>query len=146
MKKDIETKLALLVGQPLWAIGRAANVVWLQFGKRHTVVDRWRGAKVVGSYALHLVECPWSWVRSWGEIIADDDADADELADLLPTPVICEGVEGGADGSFRMTFHDNSTLEVEAADLDSDAEEYWRFFEPHLRTAHFVVGPKGIGS
>jgi hypothetical protein len=141
MKRAIEGALARLVGQPLWAVGRAGSLAWFHFGDRHVVSNRRGDRKEVGSFALHL-DCPWSWTRSWGEVLADQDSDHDELTELLPTPVICERIEAGDDGSFRMTFDDNSTLEARA-DPDPEVEEYWRFFEPHLQTPHFVVGPKG---
>jgi len=142
MKRAIESALARLVGQPLWAVGRASSLTWFHFGNRH-IVSTMRGlAKEVGTYALH-VDCPWSWTKSWGEAIADQDSDHDDLADVLPTPVTCTSIEAANDGSFRMTFDDNSTLAVEA-DPDPEVEEYWRLFEPHLLTSHIVVGPKGV--
>ena len=142
MKRAIEHTLARVVERPLWAVGRAASLVWFQFGDRHLVTDSRGNTKDVGSYALHL-DCPWSWTSSSGEVVADQDSDHAELAELLPTPVICEHIEAGDDGSFRMTFADSSTLEAHA-DPDPETDEYWRFFEPHRQTPHFVVGPKGV--
>jgi len=55
---EIEQALSVLVGLPLWGIGRAADLVWLQFGDRRAVKS-WRGTdKEVGDYALHL-QCAW---------------------------------------------------------------------------------------
>ena len=141
MKQLIERTLIRLVGQPLWAVGRA-GLVWFQFGQRRVVTTRQGDTKEVGAYALHL-QCPWSWSRSWGEVIADCGSDSNELSGLPVAPVICESVEARLDGSFRLVFDDYSVLVVEPR-ADEQADEYWRFFEPQRDTPHFVVGPKGV--
>ena len=90
MKHDIEQALQPLVAQPLWAIGRAADVAWFQFGERRSVSTHRGVPKEVGRYALHL-ECPWSWRRSWGDVIADQGSSHEDLAAMLLAPVICDG-------------------------------------------------------
>jgi hypothetical protein len=144
MKQAIEHALAPVVGQPLWAVGRVASLVWFQFGGRHVVVDRQGRQREVGSYALH-VDCPWSWTRSWGEVIVDHESAHDELSDCLAVPVCCQSIDCRDNGSFRIHFDDHTILTVAVeADPDPAAEEYWRFFEPHLDTPHFVVGAGGV--
>ena len=49
MKQAIEQALAPLIGEPLWAVGRAASLVWFQFGERHAVADRQGGQREVGA-------------------------------------------------------------------------------------------------
>jgi len=142
VKRAIEAALAQLLNKPLWAAGRAGSITWLHFGERHTVADSRSGTKVVGSYALHL-DCPWSWTRSWGDLVADQDTEHDELESLDLLPVPPTAVEAGDDGSFRLSFGDGSTLSVEP-EPGAEIEEYWRFFEPHRETRHFVVGPNGV--
>ena len=144
MKQTIEQALAPVVGQPLWAVGRAASLVWFQFGERRVVADRQGRRREVGSYALHLA-CPWSWTRSWGEVIVDHESDDDELSDALAILVCCQSIDARDNGSFRMHFDDHTMLTVAVeADPDPAAEEYWRFFEPYVDAPHFVVGAGGV--
>src|SRR5262249_58293817 len=58
MNEQIKRTIAPLVGLPLWAFGRAADLVWIHFGSRRTVTDRKGVEKQVGDYALHVL-CPW---------------------------------------------------------------------------------------
>ena len=55
-RKVIEMALAPLVGLPLWAAGRAADLEWFEFGAQHVVVARAGKAKgterTVGDFAL----------------------------------------------------------------------------------------------
>ena len=106
------------------------------------VPDRRSGSKDVGSYALH-VDCPWYWTTKWGDVLADNESDHAEVSALPLLPVTPRAVEVQDDGSFSMTFDDDSHLSVEP-DPAPDVEEYWRLFEPHLETRHFVVGPSGV--
>jgi|SRR6185503_15085423 hypothetical protein len=145
MRNDIERTLHRLVGQPLWAVGRAASLTWFQFGDRRLVSTRQGDTKEVGSYALHL-QCPWSWSRSWGEVIADNFSSHEELSGLLIAPVTCDGIEARDDGAFQMTFADHTVLVVVPTRVmqPDEYDEYWRFFVPYAATPHFVVGPRGV--
>jgi hypothetical protein len=59
MDNKIEGAVRVLVGLPLWALGRAADLAWFEFGDRRTVKSLRNGAeKQVGDYALH-VQCAW---------------------------------------------------------------------------------------
>jgi hypothetical protein len=44
MKNDIQNAVGVLVGMPLWSLGRAADLAWFEFGSRRTVKD-WKGKK-----------------------------------------------------------------------------------------------------
>ena len=142
MKLAIQAALRPLVGQPLWAAGRAASIAWFQFGGRHTVSDGRSGTKEVGSYAIHL-DCPWTWTRPWGDVVADHNSGDDELTELALLPVAVRNIAAEDDASVRITFDDSSVLTVQP-EPDADTEEYWRFFEPFRETPHFVVGPGGV--
>ena len=50
--------ISRLIGQPVYYIGRAANMLDLHFGEDVVVPDRISGEKHVGTYSLH-VQCPW---------------------------------------------------------------------------------------
>jgi hypothetical protein len=144
MKQAIERALSRVVGQPLWAVGRAASLVWFQFGS-----DGWWPIGKAGSArlgaTLFISNARWSWTRSWGEVIVDHESDHDELSDALAVPVCCQSIDARDNGSFRMHFSDHTMLMVAVeADPDPAAEEYWRFFEPHLDTPHFIVGAGGV--
>lgn len=51
-------RISRLIGQPVYSIGRAANMLDLHFGEEVVVPDRISGEKHVGTYSLH-VQCPW---------------------------------------------------------------------------------------
>src|SRR4051794_18430335 len=57
MEKKVQEALNEIVGMPLWALGRAADLAWFEFGSRRTVQGT-KGVKEVGDYALHVV-CAW---------------------------------------------------------------------------------------
>lgn len=145
MQQEIEQKLNSLVGLQCWAIGRAASLVWLQFGDRRVVAAHKGGHKEVGAFALHI-DCPWSWRRN-NTLIANQHADLAQLKKLVSKPIFCQSVHARNNGSFELEFANGATLTVAVeADADQNADEYWRLFEPSLNTAHFVVGSKGFRS
>ena len=72
MKDEIERALMVLVGLPLWTAGRAADLQWFHFGRRHTVPTRRGGTKVVGDFALHVL-CAWRITGPSGIVVASRD-------------------------------------------------------------------------
>ena len=50
-----------LVGMPLSKIGRAADLLWLQFGTLREVATQY-GEKTIGDWAIH-VQTSWRFVR-----------------------------------------------------------------------------------
>ena len=73
---EIESRLSVLVGLPLWAVHRAADLECLSFG------DRWSMSEVKGrharrerhiaEYALHF-QCAWRFRTLNEELVASRD-------------------------------------------------------------------------
>jgi hypothetical protein len=58
MENKVEEALGVLVGLPLWALGRSVDLAWFEFGSKR-IAKGWKGLeKEVGDYALH-VQCAW---------------------------------------------------------------------------------------
>jgi hypothetical protein len=145
MQRAIQAQLNRIVGLPLWAIGRAASLLWLQFGERHTV-PAWRaGTKQVGTLALH-VDCPWYWKRG-DQIVASWRSEFELAEKLVSQPTGCRTAIAHESGSFELQFDNNTTFVTTVEDdADPDADEYWRLLEPALDTPHFVVGARRAGT
>ena len=150
-------KLNDLLGKPLWASGRAANLQWFQFGGRRMVrssLPSRRGQeREVGELALH-VQSPWR-LRSGGDVVvgsydlhfprgvyeiskvpADFDwAKApnrlDELIEDVQQrflPAEVTDVVGEMAGSFTLVLAGGVSLDVfPNASVES---EHWRLFAP----------------
>ncbi len=143
MRNEIEQVLGAIQGLQIWAAGYAANMLWLQIGNRHLVPAWGGGTKEVGTYALHI-DCPWSWLCNEG-LLANQETEAQPLNELISLPVICQRIIAQDNGSFEIHFDKQAKLSVYVeVDQDSLAEEFWRFFQPHGKSKHFVVGSKGI--
>jgi len=139
----IQTQLNRVVGLPLWAIGQAASLLWLQFGERHTVAASRGGTKEVGTLALH-VDCPWYWKRKH-QIVASWRSESELVNQLVSAPIICRAAIAQTSGSFELQFDGDTFVTTVEDDEDPDAEEYWRLFEPARDTPHFVVGAHHAG-
>jgi hypothetical protein len=145
MQRAIQAQLDRIVGLPLWGIGRAASLLWLQFGERHTV-PAWRGGtKQVGALALH-VDCPWYWKK--GErVLANGGSDLKSLERIVSPPIVCRTAIAQGTGSFELQFDNNVKFVVSVEeDADANADEYWRLLEPAGDTPHFVVGAHHAGT
>jgi hypothetical protein len=55
MTNRIEQALGVLVGLPLWAIGRAVDLAWFEFGSRRTARGFKGLEREAGDYALHVM-------------------------------------------------------------------------------------------
>ena len=145
MRRAIQAQLNRIVNLPLWGIGRAASLLWLQFGDRHTVAA-WRGGtKEVGTLALHI-DCPWHWKRG-EQVIANTLSELKDLEKLVSSPITCRTVIARECGSFELQFDKDVSLVVSVeADTDPNADEYWRLLEPASDTPHFVGGARGVGT
>jgi hypothetical protein len=145
MQRAIQAQLNRIVGLPLWAIGRAASLLWLQFGERHTVPAWRQGTKQVGALALH-VDCPWYWKRG-DQIVASWRSEFELAEKLVLQPTGCRTAIAQESGSFELQFDNNTTFVTTVEDdADPDADEYWRLLEPALDTPHFVVGARRAGT
>ena len=72
MRERILEALGPLVGKPLWASGRAADMQTFQFGARRPRTNR-RGEPVeVGEWALH-VQCAWHISGPEGVVVGSRD-------------------------------------------------------------------------
>jgi hypothetical protein len=155
---DLERRLALLVGLPLWGICRASTMQTFQFGPRRVVTQRRgrnaRAEQEVGAHALH-VHCDWrihsasalvveahdrydvmdgghSWDRP-GANRCDQRVVAFEHACC---PCIVRDVRMYAHGALALQLEHGHVLEV-AADVAS-RDEQWRVFSPYEPTPHVV--------
>lgn len=145
VKSAIERHLTDLVGMPLWAIGRAASLVWLQFGDRVIAKSPLGHVREVGTYALHIRLPLVAW-QCGGETLADNDSELAQLETLVSNPIVCNGLSASENGSFELRFDNRTKLSVSIEDdSESEAVEYWRLLEPGLDAPHFVVGQKGVG-
>lgn len=159
-------------GLPLWAAGRAADVLWLQFGGRRTAPTAGDPARVVGEYALH-VHCPWRLSAAGGVIagrsdmyVAADpelpeadfrwDRPGDALLDAqlrrwvdghAAAPVRVEVIAVDRCAGFVARLAPACALEVfpDAFAVPHDLREQWRLLRPGVEAAHFVVNNHGWG-
>jgi hypothetical protein len=154
IKRTIERTLQPLVGLELSAFGRAADLVWIHFGRLHRVPAWKRGFKFVGELAIH-VQCPWrlsrrrSVVVGRGDIFESKQGAKRTLFDsrirtiplgrprLKVLDVSADDLRG-----FALRFDRSWFLEVFPHDSARDAE-CWRMFIPSGDTDHFVVTPLG---
>lgn len=171
MKERIEQALSVLIGLPVWASGRAANLQEFQFGNHRTVLTRQGTAKEIGDYALH-VQCAWRILASEKIVVAssdlyyppgdprvrpdDFDWDApqgnrrDQQITLLfqehaSQPLIVTSVEADNVGSVRVEFTEGHLLEIFPDDsVNDEYSEHWRLFRPSTETEHFVITGRGI--
>ena len=171
MQTAIEQALAVLVGLPLWAAGRAADLHWFHFGAQREQVDRRGRARTVGTYALHI-QCPWHLAASTGILVAsadrtfaagddpytfedDDTWDWDvqganrcdeRLANFFTVyatmPPMVLACTADPAGGARISLSDGIVLALFPA--DSLDREHWRLFQPGTGNHHFVITGSGI--
>jgi hypothetical protein len=161
MKNKIQNAVNVLVGLPMWSLGRAADLVWFEFGNRRTVKGYKGEEKEVGDYALH-VQCPWRITSAESILIGRGDIFCTPEETNEPTPAdfdwqkgnrfdrivqqllahesrrhfIVQAVEAGGAGSLAVEFEYGYTLET--FPHDSESGEHWRFFKPFTDEPHLV--------
>ena len=171
MNDEVERALAPLVGLPLWAVGRSADLLWLQFGGRRRVAGEDGGEQEVGELALHIA-CPWRLRDSERILVGSGDllTPADPAEDLetfdwgepgaswldvrlgelqaadATAPPVVEAVAGDALGGLRLALSGGRTLEAfpNATPTGHVATEFWRLLRPAGGEPHFVVGTFGV--
>jgi hypothetical protein len=167
MKEEIQRSLKPLIGTPLWASGRAADLEWFQFGQRRTVTAGGR-TKEVGDYSLHI-QCAWR-IRHGDRVVVgsrdlynppqesddlenfDGDVQGANRRDKGIAELFQNGtrefrvrdVEVGEAGAFTIRFDDGYALDVFPD--DSLSGEHWRIFRPSADEPHFVVNGEGLES
>jgi hypothetical protein len=139
--KRIAEQLTCIVGQPLWGCGRAADLLWLQFGERH-LVPSLRGAKrETGDYALH-VQCAWRIVCRQ-EILSASDLEPAARIDMGLSafvsehcPAMVQRIDGDDNGGLSIALSGGCVVEVLP---DDDSEEQWRLLQPGKNIPHLVL-------
>lgn len=153
-----------LVNSNLVKLGRAADLLWLSFGKPVTITTD-TGTREVNEYALH-VQCPWRFTKDNSVILGardiydpldpaldlDSDWNWDEFdrdiskqsvfeansqtinENLLP--LIVNGIVQNDNGDLRIEFTKNVVFEVFITGLRK--YEYWRFIDFNTHE-HYVV-------
>lgn len=160
MKEQLEDALKVLNNQPLWSAGRAADLLWLQFGERRTVKSYLGKVKVVGEYALH-VQTSWRILHEDCVIVGNNDLydpatenagsqDFDwktgaptrldsrltELFENETRQFLTRHIQVGRAGSFSLILDEGYALEVFPD--DSSNREHWRLFSPYRDMEHFI--------
>jgi len=158
-----EFRLESLLGLPLWSVGAACDLLWVQFGSRNEIQDRRGRTRLVGDLALH-VNAPWRFHRDgkilvgscdlhydaatgewhdWGGQEAtrfsvyarrlNEELDADHC---LVEKVLPDGAKG-----FRLELSGRLFFDVMPnASLESLGIEFWRLFSPGADRERLVVG------
>lgn len=169
LKPQVERAVLPLVGRPLWACGRAADMATFAFGQRRKVPDRHGGEREVGDYALH-VQCAWRITRDDRVVVGNRDlyypADYRDVSEEIPPEFNWDRSPNRRDRLLRSLFESNvrgftvEAVEVRAAgglqvmlvdglrlDVlphDSLNHEHWRLFRPGVDAPHFVLTGSGI--
>lgn len=171
MKAQIENKAAALVGRPLWACRRAADMATFQFGARKRVPDFFGRPSEVGEYALH-VQCAWRFAQNDKVVVGSNDLyypagyrdineepppefdwarDSNRRDELLASlfengarEFVVQRVDVGVAGALHLVFAGGSCLDV--LPDDSLDREHWRLFRPGIDEPHLVVTATGIGT
>jgi hypothetical protein len=155
----IVEKLQVLIGLRLNAIGRAANMLWLDFGERRESTSSRGQQRVTGDWSLH-VQCAWRlcaagrmltarsdfYCSPGGEVLEDwdtigataFDAAARSLGELLACePCFVVSAETDDVDGIRLEFSGGRRLDVFPD--GSVTGEHWRLFRPGMEERHFVV-------
>jgi hypothetical protein len=163
--------MAPLVGLPLWAAGRAADLAWFIFGA-HKMMQDYRGnPREVGEYSLH-VQCAWRIIQGEkvllgsrdlyypaGYIGKDDEeipagfnwnvhgvTRLDELTRALfpngGAGFVVQKIEVGNAGAISLRLDGGRSLEI--FPHDSSDGEHWRLFSPGEKEPHCVVRGNGV--
>ena len=171
MKAEIGAALLPLLQLPMWAAGRAGEVVWFQIGDRTMIPSGEDGEQQVGTYALH-VACPWRLVDrerllvGSGDLLTPSDPEAEietfdwdvpganwldlRLAELWAgfnaQPPTIQGIEPDAYGGFGLHLTGGLRLEAFPSSTPTGhvATEFWRLLQPSRAVPHFVVGTFGL--
>lgn len=167
----IRDALAPLLGLPLWAAGRAATMLWLQFGARVSAPTKRDPTRITGEFALHL-QCPWrisgrdGIVTGSGDMFVCADPNAPEssfdpgrpgnaVADMrlrdwigshANCPLVVVGIDIDRCGGLRLQLTELFSFEAFPCSigLNEDASEHWRFLRPGDDSPHVVMrGSRG---
>jgi len=166
---DHQQALQVLLNLPLKRIGRAADLLWLQFGESREVPSRKGGTRRVGEWALHI-QTPWNFVRDSRIIVGTRDlyyyseassefaeqgrefdwqkdgvSRFDRHATTLNqefelTPPLVTRILCDSVGTFTLWLGENLTFSVFPNCASTSPDfEFWRLFQPAKETPHYVV-------
>ena len=156
---------------PMWAIGRAADMLWVQFGREVSAPTARDPDRTTGEYALH-VQCPWRLSGTAGVVAGSNDiyvpADPDiDEADFrwdrpgasigderlrrwieahAAAPLIVQAVEIDRCGGFVLRLQQDFAFETfpDATSTPHDIREHWRLLQPGRDARHFVLLNQGV--
>jgi hypothetical protein len=126
----------VLEGLTLWDCGRAASLLWLQFGEPRELLTARGGTRTVGSHALH-VQCAWDLRRGDTILVGSEAESLAPFVASLPASVQLVKVDGA--GRLELVLDNGLVLDVHADSASDD--EQWRLLRPGTDIPHFVVGP-----
>jgi hypothetical protein len=172
VKAEIEQALAPIVGLPIWAAGREADLLWLQIGARRRIPAD-GGEREVGTYTLH-VACPWRLATVDRVVVGSGDlltpADPDEeletfdwdmpgaswldvrLAEITVAhesdPPVVLAVAADDLGGIRLSLTAELVLELFPTSTPTGhvSTEFWRLLQPGSGAPGFAVGTFGTES
>lgn len=163
----IDDYLKILINQPLTAIGRASNMLWLGFGKEIECINFRGNAVKKSSIALH-VQSPWRVINkiqgkmlfaqsdfysSNGSIKEMNDFDWNIQGTSLfdkkseewfseVSQICVSDFKLNKWGDLLLLFSNGDALEVLVT--SSDETECWRLLELDSEKNHLVVTGKGV--
>lgn len=158
MSAELISEIIKIQNEPMFNLGRAADLLWIHFGKK-IVVKNHRGVEVEkGEYAIHL-QCPWRFVENSKLILGSRDIyvpregiqDSEFNWDTFGmsifdekvktfleelTPIVVSNVTVDEIGTLKIQFENG--LVFEAFPESSQISEYWRFINNKTKE-HTVV-------
>ena len=163
---QLDARLAVLRGLPLWDCGRAASLLWLQFGNRVLSRSPLGVERETGEYALH-VQCSWRFRGPEGIIVAvqdmycpkeGSDSDREDFLWDQPDATLCdermkqfvgehcpavvESVTADEVGGFQLFLSNGIVFEV-FPDC-SLPDEHWRLLRPASDESHLVFSGNAL--
>lgn len=153
----IKNHINKISGQSIFRIGRASDMLWIQFGKS-IIVKNYKGIEVEkGEYAIH-VQCPWRFCRQDKIILGSRDifipcngvSEQEFNWDISGMSIfdnkcktINEGIapivkEAKVDGLGTLKIIFDNELVFEAITDSKEEIEFWRFINNNTKE-HIVV-------
>lgn len=166
---QITAELGVLIGEPLSACWRVANMQVFEFGPMHEMLNR-KGKKVNGSDLRLHVQCRWRIVDGKHILFGCDDLlkpanaeipidefdwDKDDACldvaqrnwflEHRDAPLQVVSAMGDNYGGCRIQLQDRVSLELFPCDSDrSESSEHWRMFHSDPNKSHFVITGNGV--
>lgn len=138
---DPHSVLSCAVGLEVWDCGRAADLLWLQIGRRIPFKSFFGQITEKGEYALHI-QCRWRIVDSGRGKIIDGDIDTEDIdAALRELSATCLPLRidriawDEVEMLLRLELEHGYAVEVLSAKHEA---EQWRFFRSGVDGSHWV--------